>query len=154
MSIKYNILFINQNEKNEYIPKYLKKNYSDDVGLDLYIMKQITVPANSIGYKVPLGIKNNAFISDKLSSYMIFPRSSMGSKTPLRLSNSIGLVDPGYTGELIMCVDNISSNDFIIEKNSRLIQLVAPNHQTPSINFIDNLIDTKRNSNGFGSTGI
>ena len=38
----------------------------------------------------------------------------MGGKTPLRLSNSIGLVDPNYTGELIAIVDNNTDTDYVL----------------------------------------
>ena len=38
------------------------------------------------------------------------PRSSI-SKTPLRMSNSVGLIDGGYRGEIMASVDNISDDD-------------------------------------------
>ena len=56
---------------------------------------------------------------------MIFPRSSMGGKTPLRLSNSIGLIDPDYTGELLLLLDNISEEAYEINRMDRLVQLVG-----------------------------
>jgi dUTP pyrophosphatase len=153
MKIKYNILFLNENEKKKYETKYLEKhNYIGDVGLDIYIMKKINVPANVINFKIKLGIKINAYRNDNLSSYMIFPRSSMGSKTPLRLCNSIGLVDSGYIGELIMIVDNISNRDYFIEEGDRLVQLVGPNHEIPYVEIVNKLEETNRNINGFGST--
>ena len=49
----------------------------------------------------------------------------MGGKSPLRLCNSIGLVDREYTGELFVCVDNIDDKDYVIKKNDRLVQLVG-----------------------------
>ena len=44
--------------------------------------------------------------------YYLYPRSSTGSKTPLRLSNSIGVIDSGYRGNLIACFDNI---DYLLD---------------------------------------
>ena len=41
------------------------------------------------------------------TSYMLVPRSSI-SKTPLRMANSIGIIDAGYRGEIMAAVDNIS----------------------------------------------
>ena len=154
MRIKYNILFLNEEKKNKYGMKYLdKKGYEGDVGLDLFIMEKIRVPSKAISFKIKLGIKINALRNNKLSSYMIYPRSSMGSKTPLRLCNSIGLVDEGYTGELMMIVDNVSDEDYIIEEGDRLVQLVGPNHETPNIEIVEDLIETERCVNGLGSTG-
>ena len=77
----------------------------------------------------------------------------MGSKTPLRLSNSIGLVDKGYTGELMIVVDNMSEEDYIVEEGSRLVQLVGPNHESSVVNIVDVIVETNRSDNGFGSTG-
>lgn len=154
MKIKYNILFLNEHEKEIYKKKYLdKQNYIGDVGLDIYIMKKINIPANVKSFKIKLGIKINAYKDEYLSSYMIFPRSSMGSKTPLRLSNSIGLVDSGYTGELMIIVDNISNDNYIINEGDRLVQLVGPNHESPFCDIVDKIEETDRNTNGFGSTG-
>ena len=84
---------------------------------------------------------------------MIFPRSSMGSKTPLRLCNSIGLVDPEYTGESFLIVDNMSEEPYTIEKYDRLVQFVGPNHENPNVVVVDSLENTSRGSNGLGSTG-
>ncbi len=152
--IKYNVMFLNKNDKESYKELYnSRSNYEDDAGLDLFMMKRVEVPKKSVSFKIKLGIKINAYKDDKLTSYNIYPRSSMGSKTPLRLSNSIGLVDKGYTGELMIVVDNISEEDYIIEEGSRLVQLVGPNHESSVVNIIDVIVETNRSENGFGSTG-
>ena len=62
-------------------------------------------------------------------------RSSCGSKTPLRLANSIELIDSGYRGELIAIVDNLGSTDVHINQGDRLFQLVAPGHSQFIIRF-------------------
>ena len=84
---------------------------------------------------------------------MIFPRSSMGAKTPLRLCNSIGLVDPEYTGELLLFVDNMSDEPYEIKKGDRLVQLVGPSHEFPRVILVEKLKITDRNTNGIGSSG-
>ena len=84
---------------------------------------------------------------------MIFPRSSMGAKTPLRLCNSIGLVDPEYTGETFLIVDNVSDKPYKIEKFDRLVQFVGPSHETPTVTVVNNIEETTRSINGLGSTG-
>ena len=159
MSITYNIApFLNNDSMlNQDMTKELYKdhkvNYQKDVGCDLFCFKDITVPANAISFKIGLGICASAYIEKQLSSYMIFPRSSMGAKTPLRLCNSIGLVDPEYTGELLLFVDNMSNKPYEIKKNDRLVQLVGPNHEKPNVKVVDELEITMRNNNGIGSSG-
>ena len=68
----------------------------------------------------------------------------MGAKTPLRLCNSIGLVDPEYRGESFLVVDNMSSNPYIIEKRDRLVQFVGPSHENPNVIVVDDLDNTTR----------
>ena len=154
MNIVYNAVVIDKND-SEMIDKYKKHkvNCKADVGVDLFMPKKIIVPANSTSFKVGTGIKASALINHKRSSYMIFPRSSMGSNTPLRLCNSIGLVDPDYTGELFVCFDNHTSKDYVINRMDRLVQLVGPGHQNPSINIVDELEITERGEKGLGSSG-
>ena len=137
-----------------------------DAGFDVHCPDKIVIPAGSISYKIPLGIKIRCSIvsnsrthgvSSKPSSIELWPRSSCGSKTPLRLSNSIGLIDCGYRGELIAVVDNLKPTDFHINKGDRLFQLVAPGH-CPIYHRVleenEELDNTDRGEGGFGSTGV
>ena len=85
-------------------------------------------------------------------AYYLFPRSSI-SKTPLRMSNSIGLIDGGYRGEIMASCDNIKDFNFKIEKGQRLFQLVAVDSSPISYKVVDELSETTRGQGGFGSTG-
>ena len=80
------------------------------------------------------------------------PRSSI-AKTPLRLCNSVGLIDGGYRGEIMAVVDNIKSNDYTVEPNQRLFQLVAMNGSPISFEIVQDLSESTRGEGGFGSTG-
>ena len=76
--------------------------HSGDSGLDIYIIEnQIINPGETIRLK--LGISCESLDA---KSYFLMPRSSL-SKTPLRLANSVGLIDAGYRGEIMAAVDNI-----------------------------------------------
>ena len=65
------------------------------------------------------------------------PRSSI-SKTPLRLANSIGLIDGGYRGEIMACCDNIKDYEYTIEKGQRLFQLLLQIVQMFLMNLLKN----------------
>lgn len=90
-------------------------------------------------------------------SYYLYPRSSVGTKTPLRLANSVGIIDSGYRGNIIAAFDNISDDTYVIEQYQRLVQICPPDISHPIfVRLVDNLHTlgiTERDSNGFGSTG-
>ena len=92
------------------------------------------------------------------SPFLILPRSSTGSKTPLRLANSVGLIDEGYRGELLVCADNHSDFDFVIPEGGLFFQLCAQDY-VPFVKvvLVDALNDLppprdNRGAGGFGST--
>ena len=119
-----------------------------DAGLDLYVLEELTIqPGETLPIK--LGI---ACEPQEGKAYFLMPRSSI-SKTPLRLANSIGLIDGGYRGELMTMCDNIKQEAYTVEKGQRLCQIVANDCDAITYELVDELSETSRGSGGFGSTG-
>ena len=85
--------------------------HSGDAGLDLFVVEDQTIPAKST-QPIPLQIACENLDN---KAYYLFPRSSI-SKTPLRLANSIGLIDGGYRGELVGMVDTYMIKIFILKE--------------------------------------
>lgn len=96
--------------------------------------------------------------------YQLLPRSSTGAKTNLRLSNSVGVIDSGYRGELCALIDCFgdvhhqqhSTDQVRLEKGNRNFQLVSYNGFPIHVNLVDNESDlggSERGEGGFGSTG-
>ena len=150
-------------------------NVEGDAGVDLYFPEEVTIPSKALGIIVPLGIKGEmvqvlsnhltdnipkemikgmfgGVLKDRYMSYMVTPRSSI-SKTPLRMSNSVGVMDSGYRGEFKVPIDNLSDEDFVIEKHTRLFQVTNPMLDTIKLEIVSNLSDSQRGEGGFGSTG-
>tara|TARA_Y100000994_G_scaffold235294_1_gene224824 strand:+ start:413 stop:850 length:438 start_codon:yes stop_codon:yes gene_type:complete len=132
-----------------------KKMYSNhghfhegDAGLDLYVLEDIEFNPGETKL-IKLGISCEP---EDGKAYYLFPRSSI-SKTPLRMSNSIGLIDGGYRGEIMASCDNIKDFQFIAKKGERLFQLVATDSSSISYTMTDDLSSTSRGEGGFGSTG-
>jgi dUTP pyrophosphatase len=133
--------------------KYIRKsNLKGDAGVDLYCPETIVCPPHST-------TKIDHHISCKLIdemgeelSYMLFPRSSI-VKTPLRLANSIGLIDSQYRGHIMAFVDNQSDQEYVIREGDRLFQIVGPNLEGITVEIVDHLNETDRGEGGFGSTG-
>ena len=119
-----------------------------DAGLDLFVVEDQIIPAKST-QPIPLQIACENLDN---KAYYLFPRSSI-SKTPLRLANSIGLIDGGYRGELIGMVDNIYDKDFHIKRGERYFQLVAVDSSPIDFELVEELSESSRGKGGFGSTG-
>ena len=122
--------------------------HEGDAGLDLYVLdSDIILPGET--KLIHLGISCEP---EDGKAYYLFPRSSI-SKTPLRLSNSIGLIDGGYRGEIMASCDNIKDYAYEVKEGDRLFQLVAADSSEIYFDLVDTISDTTRGSGGFGSTG-
>ena len=122
--------------------------HEGDAGLDLYVLEELEfLPGET--HLIKLGISCQPTNG---KAYYLFPRSSI-SKTPLRMSNSIGLIDGGYRGEIMASCDNIKNVPYIIKKGQRLFQLVSTDSSPISYKIVDTLEDSSRGGDGFGSTG-
>lgn len=175
---KYKTMMENNNSIFDYYShQYIGKNPYIDAGIDLYCPTSESIKNGSLSNKVDMGVKcSMIYISVNTITketrqipcgYYLYPRSSTGSKSPLRLSNSIGVMDSGYRGNVIACFDNIDYNNqynenmHVIDVGSRLVQICSPNITYPTlINIVpdDSLLDipnmnNRRGAGGFGSTG-
>ena len=122
--------------------------HDGDAGLDLFVIHEQTIdPGETVKIHLQIACENEENLP-----YLLLPRSSI-SKTPLRLSNSIGLIDPGYRGEIMAVCDNIKTEGYTVEKGQRLFQLVATDSSAIEYELVETLEMTTRGTGGFGSTG-
>jgi dUTP pyrophosphatase len=93
--------------------------------------------------------------SEYVSGYMLFPRSSL-SKTPLRLANSVGVIDSGYRGNIIGMFD-CRCDQYKINNMDRLLQICAPTMCPIYVELVEKESDlglnSSRGAGGFGSSG-
>lgn len=171
-SLRYELLSIFFNELIKGLDDYLNKELTDDMlfvelcrenakmpqcahdtdaAYDLYAPETVTVPANARGFMVKLGIKMAA---PKGYCVQIFARSSIGYKTPLRLSNSVGIIDEGYRGEVGLILDNLSNDPYTIYEGDRVCQMMIVPVVKKEMVLVDDINNYGENRNGgFGSTG-
>ena len=144
---KYSIVLPIQLEENAQTPTYA---HDTDAAADLYARETVVVPAHSTSNKINTGV--HIGLPEGWLAH-IAPRSSIGAKTPLRLSNMLGVIDSSYRGPLIVMFDNISDFDYTINAGDRIAQLWI----TPSYRFkaqiVNELDETDRGQGGLGSTG-
>jgi len=143
------------------IPSYAKEG---DAGMDLTAVSEHndhdgnTVYGTGLSFEIPKGYVG-----------LLFPRSS-NSRTDLRLTNSVGVVDSGYRGEVMFKFrnDNFSNanplikNDFILNTvgftnqykvGDRVGQLIIIPYPTIEFEEVAELSESERGTNGYGSTG-
>ena len=83
----------------------------------------------------------------------IFARSGLATKKGLRPANCVGLIDADYRGNCIVALHNDTNEMMSIEPQERIAQLVIMPFIPAHFNLVDELTDTERGSDGFGSTG-
>ena len=142
-SINIRIKLLKENAK---IPT---KKHSLDIGYDLYADDEYHLEPQKVTL-VKLGI---AIELPKNVGGFVLPRSGLSSKYMIAPINSPGLIDPGYTGELMVPLMNYSLESYTIELHERIAQLVAINTQAITFEVVENLTTSYRSSGGFGSTG-
>ena len=83
----------------------------------------------------------------------IRPRSGLAAKSQISVLNSPGTIDADYRGELKVILINLSNKTFVVERGTRIAQMVLCPIVKAKFREVDNLDDTHRGASGFGSTG-
>lgn len=124
-----------------------------DSGFDIYTPKSFYIMGHDIGTldtMISCAVYGD---NGEPQPYYMYPRSSI-SKTPLRLANSVGIIDSGYRGNIMGKFDNIGENAYVVSENARYLQLCSHNLLPfKSVRIVDDLDSTTRGGGGFGSTG-
>lgn len=81
-------------------------------------------------------------------------RSGVALKKGLKVFNSPGTVDSDYRGEIGVILSNMTQSLSKVTIGERIAQGVLTQYETASFLIVDELTDTDRSFNGFGSTGI
>jgi dUTP pyrophosphatase len=126
-------------------PKYAKES---DAGMDLVATSIIENTSFQITYGLGIAME----IPDGMVG-LVFPRSSIRN-TELMLSNSVGVIDAGYRGELQATFNKLNGLDSIAYNvGDRIAQIIIVPHPIVQIIEVDELSESKRGIGGFGSTG-
>jgi len=147
--------------------------HEGDSGLDLFFPEDVSFRCGETKL-VDLGIRcemeqHSIYTGVANVSYLLLPRSSI-SKTPLRLANSIGLIDAGYRGNILMALTYVPTSEdllnirkggaddplpvYTVKKGTRLGQISLPTLEPFRFKLSNELSETSRGTGGFGSTGM
>lgn len=122
------------------------KAHEWDAGFDLYSMDDAMICQNASGtfdtgvhIQIPEG-------------YVGFLKSKSGLNVKSGIQSE-GVIDAGYTGSICVKLYNHGAKAVEIKKGQKISQLVLLPIFSPDLELVDNLEETERGSNGFGSTG-
>jgi dUTP pyrophosphatase len=145
----------NSNKKKLIIPvkvlaadaKFPVKAHDTDACYDLFVLKQIRIAGN--GYApVATGI---AFNIPKGYFGKVYERSGVSLQRPI--SVKAGVIDAGYTGEIMVIIHNHGDMPEILDAGTKLAQIAI--HQLPETELVQvtEFEGTDRGEKGFGSSG-
>ncbi len=130
------------------LPKYAHKG---DAGCDLYSsIDQTILPheraliPTAIAISLPEGYA--AFVQ---------PRSGLAAKHGISIVNTPGLIDSHYRGEIkVILINNDPRAAFSVKRGDKIAQMVIQKVETADFVEVEELDETVRGVDGFGSTGV
>ena len=130
---------------------YIDSRSMEDSGFDLFNPEKLCLTETT---KVNFNVKC-AMMDENNNSlpFYLYMRSSL-SKTNIRLSNSVGIIDKGYRGVICAYFDVLGEDN--LELYQRPVQLCAHDLEYFNVVLVENFDEfknTSRGENGFGSTG-
>jgi len=152
------LFVLDQNLRAMYEDAVILHNYSvendcyADSGFDLFLPNEYDLlpGIRNIDYDVKASMYENGVPY----AFYLYSRSSI-YKTPLRMTNSVGIIDSGYRGNLCSVFD-VTSN-VGLKRGQRLVQICSPDLLPFKVNLVSDVQElgqTIRGEHGFGSTGI
>lgn len=142
------------------IPKYA--HGVEDSGMDLYAsLISVKIDNKWLNYEeysikpnetvlVKTGIAAAAPIGTELQ---VRPTSGNSLKTMLRVANAPGTIDAGYRNEIGVIITNTGTTNVTISKNDKIAQMVLVPILHAEIEVVNDLPESDRGLNGYGSTG-
>jgi len=124
--------------------------HKGDSGVDLYageeyLLKPMERKLIATGIKVAIPHGYEA---------QIRPKSGLALEHGISHANSVGTIDSSYRGEIKIPLINLNNKPYKIEKGKKIAQMVFSKVEEAVFEEVDDLGETTRNEQGFGSTGL
>ena len=120
-------------------------------GLDLYASETVCIPIGSLDTSGNLVSTGISMVIPNGYYGRIAPRSGMSVKYGLIVN--AGVIDSDYRGEIKILFNNFTKSNVIIHKGDKVAQIIIEKIALLDVEEVDDLKDTERGNNGFGSTG-
>lgn len=125
--------------------------HPDDAGYDLHAREDVLIEAGGGRALVPTGI---AVAIPSGHAGFVLPRSGLALRHGVTCLNTPGLIDPLYRGEVkVVLVNTDPARAYQVHRGDRVAQLVVQRVDQLQWAEVDDIGDTQRSTEGFGSTG-
>lgn len=133
---------------NKNLPEYQSEGAA---GMDLCAAIESSILLKPFERRlIPTGIKIEL---EKGFEAQVRPRSGISIKHGISLVNCVGTIDEDYRGEVCVPVINLSTEEYVIQPNERIAQMIIARVEKAKIQVVQSLSETVRAAGGFGSTG-
>ena len=123
------------------------KAHQGDLGYDIFADEDKWIePGSFTLISTGISVHNSSY----KYGFIIKDRSSVAMKG---LFTHAGVIDAGYIGEIKIFFHNVNQTSVKIDKGDKIAQLVPTKVVSFEVEEVDELFETKRGENGFGSTG-
>ena len=130
------------------LPEY-KSNGASGMDILAFIKEPMSIKPKTSSI-IPTGL-SAAFARDY--EIQIRPRSGLAAKNNISVLNTPGTIDSDYRGEIKVIIFNHGISDFIINNGDRIAQMILSPVIKMELEETNNLPETIRGKDGFGSTG-
>ena len=141
-------ILIKKLSKESIIPKY-ETDGSSGMDISANIEKELKINPGEKAI-IPTGFSLSI---PKGFEVQIRPRSGLAAKKGISVLNTPGTIDADYRGEIKVILINLSKEEFVVEKNMRIAQMVVSPVTQAKLEEVKELPKTSRGAGGFGSTG-
>ncbi|MHB8840448.1 MAG: dUTP diphosphatase [Candidatus Aquicultor sp.] len=125
--------------------------HEGDAGCDLRSRIDQVIPAGERAL-IPTGI--SIAIPTGYGGF-VQPRSGLALKHGISIVNAPGLIDSKYRGEIgVILINTDKTEPFEVRKGDKIAQLVIQKVESVTFSVVDELDETVRGADGFGSTGV
>jgi len=129
------------------IPSYAHKG---DSGMDIYAAEEYDLKpmerkliSTGLKLEIPPGYEGQ-----------VRPKSGLAINHGISHANAVGTIDSSYRGEIKVPLINLSDKTYRIEKGKKIGQLIFAKVEEAIFEEVEELSNTTRNDQGFGSTGL
>lgn len=124
----------------------------EDLGYDVFALEDVLLaPRHTVKVRTGIAVETRHPISGDPLGLLVRDRSSMAARG---IATTGGVIDPGYRGEILIVMTNLSESDVILKAGEKIAQMVPVPVLTGTVIETESLENSVRATRGFGSSGL